>query len=104
MKTRFLLPIFIVSILAAGSVVAAFQDWQALGQLGTEHLLSLVLLVLLSLFSEVPSLSLDVGENAGSTSIIFIPVLVGLLLFGPAAALVLMLTAGVIAEVGIRKK
>ena len=104
MKKTSRLTIFISLIVVCGALVAAFQDWNSLRLLSTEHLFSLAVLVLLSLFSEVLSLSLNVGENAGSTSVIFIPVLVGLLLFGPAAALLVILTAGITAEVGIRKK
>ena len=72
--------------------------------LSREHLISWAVLVLLGLMSEGLAMRVEVGKNSGSTSVIFIPVLVGLLLFGPAAALALMLVAGVSAELAIRKK
>ena len=84
------------------------QDWKALVALPTEHLFAIGVLVLLSLFSEALSLSVEVRKNSVgdsvTTSVTFIPLLVGLLLFGPAASLLLMLTAGVVAELAIRKK
>jgi putative nucleotidyltransferase with HDIG domain len=96
--------IFIGLTVAAGAAAAALQDWPSLLSLPGEQLFGVAVLVLLGLFSEALSLSLEVGKHSGSTSIIFIPVLVALLLFGPAAALLLMVTAGVAAELGIRRK
>lgn len=105
MKKTSTLGLFIATVALLGAIAALLQDWSSLAALPTEHLFAVTVLVLLSLFSEALSWSLDVGENSSSTStIIFIPVLVGLLLFGPAAALLLMLTAGISAEVIIRKK
>ena len=99
---------FVGAVVVAGAVSGAFQDWGALLVFPTEDLFGLAILGLLALFSEALSLSLDVGKASGSdsvsTSISFIPVFVALLLFGPAAALALMLTAGVFAELAIRRK
>jgi putative nucleotidyltransferase with HDIG domain len=72
--------------------------------LGPQDFFGVAVLMVLALFSEALSLSVEVGKNTGTTSVIFIPVLVGLLLFGPAAALLVMLTAGVSAELTLRKK
>lgn len=95
---------FIGATVVAGFTAATLQDWAALLALSGEQLFGIAVLILLGLFSEALSLSLEVGKNSGSTSVIFIPVLVGLLLFGPAAALLLMLTAGITAELAVRKK
>jgi len=104
----FRLHLFIVATVAFGTIAGSLQDWNSLFILPTEHLFAVGVLVLLSLFSEALSLNLELGKSSASesvsTSITFIPVLVGLLLFGPAAALMLMLTAGVIAELAIRRK
>jgi hypothetical protein len=88
----------------AGVAVSTQQDWSAVLSLPAEHVFGLAVLVILGLFSEALSLDVEIGKDSGSTSVIFIPVLVGLLLFGPAAALVVMLTAGVSAELALRKK
>jgi putative nucleotidyltransferase with HDIG domain len=104
------LHLFIGGIALAGGISVALQDWGSLASLPAERLFSIAVLILLSLFSEVLSLPLDVGRsstgdsNTTSTSISFIPVLVGVILFGPPAAMVLMVTAGVTAEVIVRKK
>jgi putative nucleotidyltransferase with HDIG domain len=98
------LHLFIGAIVAAGLTVAVLQDWRELLTLSGEQFFGVAVLVVLGLFSEALALSLEVGKHSGSTSIIFIPVLVGLVLFGPAAALVIMVTAGVTAELAIRKK
>ena len=99
---------FIVAVVAAGAVAGVLQDWSAFVLFPTEDFFGLAILGLLALFSEALSLSLDVGKSSGSdsvsTSISFIPVFVALLIFGPAAALLLMLTAGVFAELAIRRK
>src|SRR5687768_4857809 len=98
------LHLFIGATVLAGATVALFQDWSALSVLSGGQVFDVGVLVLLGLFSEALSLSLEVGKSLGSTSVIFIPVLVSLLLFGPAAALLVMVVAGVTAELAIRKK
>jgi putative nucleotidyltransferase with HDIG domain len=95
---------FIGATVAAGAIAALLQDWHALFALSGGQLFGVAILVLLGLFSETLALNLEVGKHSGSTSIIFIPVLVSLLLFGSAAALLVMVTAGVTAELVIRKK
>lgn len=109
LQTESRVHLFIAGIVIAGGISAAQLDWGSVGSLPAEYFFSIAVLILLSLFSEVLSLPLEVGSSAGertstSTSISFIPVLVGVILFGPAAALLLMLTAGVTAEVIVRKK
>ena len=97
-----------MAVVAAGTVAGALLDWSTLFLFPTEDLFALAILGVLALFSEALSLSLDVGKASGndsvSTSISFIPVFVALLIFGPAAALLLMLAAGVFAELAIRRK
>ena len=84
--------------------VAVQQDWSALSSLPVEHLFGLAVLIMLGLFSETLSMNVEIGKSSGSTSVIFIPVLVALLLFGPAAALFVLLIAGITADLGIRKR
>jgi putative nucleotidyltransferase with HDIG domain len=110
LKTASRLNLFVAGVVLAGIASAVSQDWARLIALPAESLFSIAVLILLSLFSEVLSLPLEVGKGSGgdpsttTTSISFIPVLVGLILFGPAAAIVLMLTAGLTTEVVVRKK
>lgn len=95
---------FVTMMVAAGTAAAALQDWPKLVGQPSQQLFGVAVLILLALFSEALSLSLDIGKHSARSSVIFVPVLVGLLLFGPAAALLIMVTAGVTAEVGIRRK
>jgi putative nucleotidyltransferase with HDIG domain len=88
----------------AGLAVAARQDWVGLLSLPSEHVFGLAVLIFLGLFSEVLSFEVEIGKGSGSNSVIFIPLLVALQLFGPAAALLVMLVAGVSADLAIRKK
>jgi putative nucleotidyltransferase with HDIG domain len=98
------LHVFIGATVLAGASALAGQDWGAFAALPSQDLLGVAVLMVLALFSEGLSMSVEVGKNTGSTSVIFVPVLVGLLLFGPTAALLVMLTAGVSAELVLRKK
>jgi putative nucleotidyltransferase with HDIG domain len=95
---------FVGAVVFAGAAVAALQDWSSFASLPADHVFGLAVLIILGLFSEALSLDVEIGKDSGSTSVIFIPVLVALLLFGPAAALVVLLTAGISAELAIRKK
>ncbi len=95
--------VFFVVALAVGA--ALVQDWSVFGQFGLQDRLGWTILLVLGLVSESLTLPIQVGRTAGSTSsIVFIPQLAVLLLFGPAAAVLFMAVTGVVGEFIIRRK
>ena len=78
--------------------------WEALATLPPQHVLGLFLLMVLSLLSEKLSVGFSFSPRGGSHTITFIPLLAAVLLFGPAAPVLLMTVTGAVAEMFIRKK
>lgn len=67
--------------------------------------LGLVALLVLGLISESRTLTITVVKSAGSTSsIIFLPLLVSIVLFGPVPTVIFIAVTGVVGEFFIRKK
>jgi len=65
----------------------------------------LLALILLGLSSETGTLTITVVKSAGSTSsIIFLPLLVSIVLFGPEATVLFIAVTGIVAEFFLRKK
>ena len=91
-------------VLALGTV--AIQDWAVLADASdpTDWLGFSVLLVL-GLLSEAATLSISVGKQTGSTSsIIFLPLLASVLIFGPVPTVLFMGLTGFFGEFLIRRK
>jgi putative nucleotidyltransferase with HDIG domain len=99
-----------IALLALGAVI--LQDWGGLWVLfwdapgGRWHeIIGWSALLLLGLMSESFALSIKVGRSSGSTSsIIFLPLLTSVLLFGPEATVLFMAITGLAGEFVIRKK
>lgn len=102
-------------VLAAGALL--MLDWTALQPFAAFDLSSgfseykihpgvgLVALILLGLSSETGTLTITVVKSAGSTSsIIFLPLLVSIVLFGAEATVLFIAVTGVVAEFILRKK
>ncbi len=88
-----------------------FLDWDSLrllsgnlGSLSTPAWVGLLALLALGILSEFLSVSVTVAENSGTSSIVFIPLLATLLLFGPVAAALFSLISAVFGEILIRHK
>lgn len=81
------------------------QAWAELFSLPPQpHLLGLLSLVGLGLVSESLSISFKVGKETGQSSITFLPLLTGMLIFGSAGTVLFILISGLIGEFLIRKK
>lgn len=90
-------------VLAIGAT--AIQDWLALAELGLYDWLGFSVLLVLGLLSEAATLSITVGKQSGSTSsIIFLPLLSSVLIFGPAPTVLFMALTGFFGEFLIRRK
>ena len=92
----------LVSLLAVFCL--AMVPWQGLAMLPAEHVFGLSLLMALSLLSEKLAVGFSFNPRGGSHTITFIPLLAAVLLFGPAAPVLLMTVTGAAAEILIRRK
>jgi len=89
--------------LAFGTI--AIQDWAALADLRPYDWLGFSVLLVLGLLSEAATLSISVGKQTGSTSsIIFLPLLSSVLIFGPVPTVLFMGLTGFFGEFVIRRK
>jgi membrane-associated HD superfamily phosphohydrolase len=89
-------------------------DWSSVGSLARYSVdstwsrspaLGLLALLALGLISESRTLTINVVKSAGSTSsIIFLPLLVSIVLFGPTPTVVFITVTGVVGEFLIRRK
>ncbi|MDP2857811.1 MAG: hypothetical protein Q8P50_07535, partial [Bacillota bacterium] len=95
---------FVAAVFAAAMICLAATDWGALVRLDTGSAIALAALVGMGLLSESLAIRLQVGRDAGNTSITFIPLLASVQLFGPAAAIVLMAVTGAVGEFAVRRK
>ncbi len=83
----------------------ALQDWGLLAALQTHDWIGFSVLLGLGLLSEAATLSISVGKQAGSTSsIIFLPLLASVLIFGPVPTVLFMALTGFFGEFVIRRK
>ena len=90
-------------VLAMGAL--AIQDWSILGALRPSDWFGFSVLVGLGLLSEMATLSISVGKKSDSTSsIIFLPLLAAVLIFGPVPAVLFISVTGLFGEVVIRRK
>ncbi|MCJ7824265.1 MAG: HD-GYP domain-containing protein [Anaerolineales bacterium] len=90
-------------VLAVGAM--AVQDWALLAALEPFDWLGFSVLLMLGLLSESATLSISVGKKAGSTSsIIFLPLLASVLIFGPVPTVLFMGLTGFFGEFVIRRK
>jgi putative nucleotidyltransferase with HDIG domain len=94
--------VFLICALAVASLTLV--PWGDLAHLAPRHQFGLGLLVAFMLLSERLAVGMS-GVSRGSTqALTFIPLLAAVLVFGPAAPVVLMALTGGIAEFAIRKK
>jgi putative nucleotidyltransferase with HDIG domain len=94
---------FYVAGMAIAAVLSAtVVSWSELGALPGRDLIGLASLIGIGVLSEALAVSLAVPKSA--SSITFLPFMTAVVLFGPAAGVVLLLTAGLIGERVIRRK
>jgi hypothetical protein len=95
-----------VGLTAVFAVVAVLvQDWSVFADFENRDLVGFSVLLALGLLAESRTLPITVGRKSGSTSsIIFVPLLSSVLLFGPAPTVLLMGLTGFVGEFFVRKK
>lgn len=100
-----LIYIYVGCVVALAVAVLVSQDWHIVARMPLDAKLGLCALVLLSLVAESLTLSITVGKTPGSTSsIVFLPLLTSIILFGPAPSTLLIGVSGAVGEFLFRKK
>jgi putative nucleotidyltransferase with HDIG domain len=90
-------------VLAIGAI--GIQDWSILSAFSVYDWLGFSVLLVLGLLSEAATLSISVGKQTGSTSsIIFLPLLSSILIFGPVPTVLFMAVTGFVGEFLFRRK
>jgi len=96
---------FVGSTATLACVAVFLQDWSVFADFPSKDLVGFAVLLVLGLLAESRTLPITVGKRAGSTSsIIFVPLLSSVLLFGPTPTVLLMGLTGFIGEFFVRKK
>ncbi|MEX2527360.1 MAG: HD-GYP domain-containing protein [Gemmatimonadota bacterium] len=96
--------IYVLSVAAAGMLLATLLPWGDLPGLTRHSWLGFGALLGLGLLAESLAYTFPVGRTTGTSSILFIPILAAVVLFGPSGALVLIVIAGGIGEFLFRRK
>jgi putative nucleotidyltransferase with HDIG domain len=93
----------LTAILAIGAVLV--QDWSVFAGFTRTDLIGFSVLLTLGLLAESHTLPITLGRRSGSTSsIIFVPLLASILLFGATPTVLLMGLTGFVGEFFVRKK
>jgi len=99
------LEIYVFLMVVGAALALASIDRVAVLELGLTDLTGFSVLLLLGLAAESMTLPITIGRKAGSTSsIIFLPLLASLLLFGSDPTVLFMAFTGLVGEFLIRKK
>ena len=88
----------------AAFVAVLVTDWDVLGALPRDVMLGWLGLILMGVVAEALAIRLSVGAAASTSSIVFLPLLAALQLFGPAPAVILVCTTQVFGELVFRRK
>lgn len=96
--------VFVAAVSLAAVSALLLTDWGRLAGLDAGGAIALGALVGMGLLSESLAIRLNVGRDAGNSSITFIPLLASVQLFGPPAAVLLMCLTGAVGEFVVRKK
>ncbi len=96
--------IYVGVMVAIAAILTLLADWSQFVALSGSSLGGFVLLTGLALFSEISAFSHRIARESGNSSLVFLPLVACLLLFGPAAAVLFIAVIAAIAEFLFRKK
>ncbi len=85
-------------------IVLAAQDWAELSALSPSAAVGLASLVLLGLVSEASAFSYRLGATGGSSSLVFLPLVAAVVLFGPLPAIAFIVVTTLPGEFLIRRR
>ena len=98
------LKIYMASIYASAIVAVLLTDWGSILDLSRDAVAGWMGLIIVGVLSEGLAIGLSVGAAASTSSITFLPLLAAVQLFGPAAAVVLVVITQVFGELVVRRK
>lgn len=96
--------VYIGLVCGAAAAGAALTDWSTLSNMPSSGLAGLAGLILIGVLSEGLAIGVAVGSSAHTSSITFLPLLAGVQLFGPAAAILLIVLTQFFGEFVVRRK
>ena len=88
----------------AATVLALLSDWSEFSSLSWTSIQGFLLLIGLALFSEASAFSHRIARESGNSSLVFLPLVACVLLFGPAAGVLFIGVTVLIVEFFFRKK
>jgi putative nucleotidyltransferase with HDIG domain len=95
---------YVSIVVVAAVLLAVMTDWSQFLALSWPSLGGFALLAVLAIFSEVSAFSHRIARESGTSSLVFLPLVACVLLFGPAAAVLFIASTAAIAEFLVRKK
>src|SRR5688572_6540934 len=95
---------YVAAVCVLAGTASLLVPWSDIASLSQQHRIGLMVLVLFGLLSEWLSVRTTFLPGGSGHTITFIPLLAGVLLFGPTAPVILMGVTGCIAEVFLRRK
>ena len=98
------LRLYVLLVSIAALAVLPFVPWAELWDLPFESATTLVVLLLLGIVSERLTVATQLGQSGGTHSVVLIPLLASVLLFGPAAPVAFICVTGVFGEFYFREK
>lgn len=104
MKTAKGIRLYVAAIWVLAAALLYTTNWSPLTHLGQDGYVGLGALVVIGLLAEQQALTIRVGRLAGGYSVTFLPLMVVVLLFGPAAALGFMLCVAPISQYLFQRK
>ncbi len=96
--------VYVVATALLASGVLVLADWGALVNLPPSAVLGLLALIALGVFSEGSAFSSNIGVSGGRSSLVFLPLVAAILLFGPVPAVFFIVVTATSAEFVIRRK
>ncbi|MEX1256798.1 MAG: HD-GYP domain-containing protein [Gemmatimonadota bacterium] len=95
--------IYVGATVAIALVVLQLLDWSALLDLPQDALVGLAALTFLGFFSEASAFTYKMGSSGGSSSLVFLPLVAAMILFGPVPAVAFILVTATIGEFLVRR-
>lgn len=88
---------------AVAALVVLFLEWSEILDLPREALIGLGALTFLGLCSEALAFSYKMGASGGSSSLVFLPLVAAMILFGPTPAIGFILVTATVGEFLVRR-
>jgi putative nucleotidyltransferase with HDIG domain len=95
--------LYVGATVAVALVVLQVLDWTALIELPQDALIGLAALTFLGFCSEASAFSYKMGSSGGSSSLVFLPLVAAMILFGPVPAVAFILVTATIGEFIVRR-